>query len=110
MRRSKNYPRFKDARANFSGRADKEKNERMAVSAALLTGMLLMTPWVLKSFGFYGDSATGLGLWDCAFFGGLLLMAAAFGWVAFGEKLAARSGKGLGREDERHGRQRDRSA
>ncbi|MDR1510043.1 MAG: hypothetical protein LBS53_10425 [Synergistaceae bacterium] len=104
MRRSKSNQRFRDARSDFNGRANKRETERMAVSAALLTGMLLMTPWVLKSFGFYGDSATGLGFWDCAFFGGLLLMAAALGWVAFGEELAARSGKGRGREDERHGR------
>jgi hypothetical protein len=104
--------------------ANKEERSRMAVSGALLIGMLLMTPWVMKSFGFYGDSSEGFGLSDCVLFGGLLVMAATLGWVAFGEKFAASNGKervghdlsaggrknaGI-REDERHGHQRDGSA
>jgi hypothetical protein len=99
MRRSKSNQRFRDARSDFNGRANNRETERMAVSAALLVGMLLMTPWVLKSFGFYGDSAAGLDLRDCMFFGGLLIMAATLAWVAFGEKFAARNHKGHIRND-----------
>jgi hypothetical protein len=71
----------------------------MAVTGALLVAMLLMTPWVMKSFGFYGGSAAGLGLRDYMLFGCLLVMAVALGWVAFGEKFAARNGKGRERHD-----------
>jgi hypothetical protein len=110
MRRSRKDPRagrwarfqntrFRDARRDFNGRANKEERSRMAVTGALLIAMLLMTPWVLKSFGFYGDSAEGFGLPDCVLFGGLLVMAAALGWVAFGKKFAARGGKGRERDD-----------
>jgi hypothetical protein len=99
MRRSKKSTHFQDARRGFNGRANKKETKRMAMTGALLVAMLLMTPWIMKSFGFFGGSAAGLGLPDCVLFGCLLVMAVALGWVAFGEKFAARGGKGRERDD-----------
>jgi hypothetical protein len=69
---------------------------RWIATAALLLGLLLMAPGVLKIFGFPEDSeisAPGFGLCDWLFSAGLLIEAGAFAWIGCGDELIGWAGK-----------------
>jgi hypothetical protein len=88
--------RCQNARVNLSGRGNEEGFERLIVTAVLLLGELLAAPGALALFGFgiFGESGmfdgtVGFRAIDWLMFLGAFLIAAAFVWIAFGEKLAA---------------------